>query len=159
LIDIPLPTGLLLGSFVPQSVSLDLNSAGVTLSGGEYGFSVLATNKAGSTSAGGGVFEAPPGVLDPPGPGVSPLSSAGQSGASNSNSNDQPAGPGGSSFSSTPGVQSPGLQVGKTTKFKSLTNAQKLAKVLKVCKQKPKGKRGTCAKQAHKQYGPVKKKA
>jgi hypothetical protein len=152
LIDIPLPTGLLLGSFVPQSVSLDLNSAGVTLSGGEYGFSVLATNKAGSTSAGGGVFEAPPGVLDPPGPGVSPLSSAGQSGASNSNSNDQPAGPGSSSSSSTSAVQSPGLQVGKTTKLEPLTSSQKLAKALKLCEKKPKKERASCKKQAHKKY-------
>lgn len=72
IINVPLPTGLLLGSFVPQSVSLDLGSAGVTLGGGEYGFSVVATNKAGSTSAFGGIFEAPPGVLDPPGPTVSP---------------------------------------------------------------------------------------
>jgi hypothetical protein len=158
LIDIPLPTGSLLGSFVPQSVSLDLNSAGVTLGGGEYGFSVLATSKAGHTSAFGGVFEAPPGVLDPPKPGTTPLPGAGQPAGLNTNSSGQPAASGGSS-SSIPGVQSPGLQVGKTTKFESLTNAQKLAKTLKVCKQKPKSKRAACEKQAHKQYGPVKKKA
>jgi hypothetical protein len=72
IVDVPLPTGLLLGSFEPQSVSLDLNSAGVTLGGGEYGYSVVATNKEGSASAFGGVFEAPPGVIDPPSPGVLP---------------------------------------------------------------------------------------
>jgi hypothetical protein len=72
IMNVPLPTGLLLGSFEPQSVSLDLNSAGVTLGGGEYGFSVVASSKAGRTSAFGGVFEAPPGVIDPPSPGNSP---------------------------------------------------------------------------------------
>ncbi len=59
LVDIPLPTGLLLGSFVPQVVSLDLNSVGVKLEGGEYGFSLAAANKDGSTTKSGGVFEPP----------------------------------------------------------------------------------------------------
>jgi hypothetical protein len=59
LIDIHLPSGLLLGSLVPQTVSLDLNSAGVVLGKGEYGFDVAAKNADGETSAGGGVFEAP----------------------------------------------------------------------------------------------------
>ena len=36
--------------------------------------------------------------------------------------------------------------------------AQKLAVVLKACKHKPKGKRASCRAQAHKKYGPVKKK-
>jgi hypothetical protein len=67
--EIHLPSGgVLYGSFMPQSVSLDLNSAGVTLGEGEYGFSITAANAAGSASAFGGVFEAPPGVLDPPVP-------------------------------------------------------------------------------------------
>ncbi len=71
--DVPLPCcGVLFGSFVGQSVSLDLKSAGVTLGGGEYGFSVTATNQEGSTEANGGVFEVPPGVIDPPGPTVKP---------------------------------------------------------------------------------------
>jgi hypothetical protein len=78
LIDIPLPSGLLLGSFVDQSVSLDLNSAGVTLGGGEYGYSVTATNVAGSAEGHWQTFEAPAGVLDPPNPGVSSLPGGGQ---------------------------------------------------------------------------------
>ena len=49
---IHLPSGLLLGSFVDQSVSLDLNSVGVTLEGGKYyGYSMVATSRAGSTEA------------------------------------------------------------------------------------------------------------
>ena len=48
---IPLPSGKLLGSFVGQTVSLDLNSAGVSLSPGHnfYEYSVSATNAAGTT--------------------------------------------------------------------------------------------------------------
>lgn|GEM_PF-1937264 len=38
-----------------------------------------------------------------------------------------------------------------------LTRAQKLAKALKACKKKPKGKRAACRKQARKRYGPKRK--
>jgi hypothetical protein len=75
IVPIPLLPGLLLGSFVDQSVSLDLNSVGVTLGEGEYGFSVRATNVAGSVSSGSQIFEAPPGVVDPPPPASQPPSS------------------------------------------------------------------------------------
>jgi hypothetical protein len=43
-------------------------------------------------------------------------------------------------------------------KAKPLTRAQKLAKALKVCKEKAKGKRASCEKAARKAYGPVKAK-
>ncbi len=47
----------------------------------------------------------------------------------------------------------------KGTTTKALTKAQKLAKALKACKKiKSKGKRTKCEKQAHKTYGPLKKK-
>jgi plastocyanin len=36
-----------------------------------------------------------------------------------------------------------------------LTRAQKLAKALKACKKRPKGKRAACRKHAHKRYGPT----
>ena len=46
----PLPSGKLLGSFVGQSVSVELNSAGVTLRPGErYEYWVTTTNAAGTT--------------------------------------------------------------------------------------------------------------
>jgi hypothetical protein len=151
LIDVPLPTGLLLGSFVPQSVSLDLNSVGVTLGGGEYGFSVLATNKAGSTNAGGGVFEAPPPTVVQPLSTIPPLYGAGPPAGSSANSGDQPAGSGSSSSSSTPGVQPPG-GLGKTTKLEPFENAQKLSKALKLCTKKPKSQRSSCKRQAEKKY-------
>jgi hypothetical protein len=43
------------------------------------------------------------------------------------------------------------------TKAKSLTRGQKLARALKECKKKPKGKRAACERQARKKYGPIKK--
>jgi hypothetical protein len=60
LMNVKLPCGAeLYGSPLPQTVSLDLNSAGVVLGEGEYGFSVTAENAAGPpTTAAGGVFEA-----------------------------------------------------------------------------------------------------
>jgi hypothetical protein len=82
--EIHLPSGLLLGSFVDQSVSLDLNSAGVTLGEGEYGYSVAATSIAGSTQGPWQIFEAPPGVIDPPSPVVVPQVAGAQPGASGS---------------------------------------------------------------------------
>lgn len=80
--EIHLPSGLLLGSFIDQSVSLDLNSVGVTLGEGEYGYSVTATSTAGSTQGPWQVFEAPPGAIDLPSPVVVPPSDVGQPGVS-----------------------------------------------------------------------------
>jgi hypothetical protein len=97
--EVKLPTGgLLYGSLTPQSVSLDLNSVGVTLGAGEYGFSVTAENDGGQTSANGGVFEAPEGVFEPmvtkPEPGGGPPASPGSGQPPASGSGDQPAGSG-----------------------------------------------------------------
>ena len=60
LVPIRLPCGgKLFSSFVLQTVSLDLNSAGVELGEGEYIFGVTASSKGGETTASGGMFEAP----------------------------------------------------------------------------------------------------
>jgi hypothetical protein len=146
-INYPLPSGLLLGSFVDQSVSLDLNAAGVTLQpGGTYTYSVSATNASGTT-------ESPPHSFTTPEDGVQPFSTstttsspsgAGQPGVSNGG--DQPTGSGGSS--STPGV-TPLVSLQKTVEPKALTKAKKLTKALKLCKKEPKRKRAACRKQAH----------
>jgi hypothetical protein len=40
---------------------------------------------------------------------------------------------------------------------KPLTRAQKLAKTLKACGEKPKRKRAACRQQARKRYGPIHK--
>jgi hypothetical protein len=55
--------------------------------------------------------------------------------------------------------QSTPISVAGCSKAKSLTRAQKLAKALKACKKKPKGKRAACQRQARKKYAPVRKKA
>jgi hypothetical protein len=157
--EIPLPSGMLLGSFVDQSVSLDLNSVGVTLNdGAEYGWGITATSAAGHTSVSGGVFEPPPSsVIEPLSTTTSPLSGAGQPAGSDTNSSGQSAGLGGSS-SSLPNVQSPGLQLSKTTKLESPANARKLSRALKACEKKPRKQWAKCERQARKQFGPVKKK-
>ncbi len=153
-INYPLPSGILLGSFVDQRVSLDLNTAGVTLQpGGQYFYSVTATNADGTAGAseGGRSFITPEPVAQPLGAGLSPTSGGGGQ-SPGSASGGQSAASGGSPSSSTPGVQSPDLQVGKTTKLEPFENAQKLSKALKLCKRKPKKQRATCRTQAHKRY-------
>jgi hypothetical protein len=77
--------GSLFGSFLPQTVSLDLNSAGVELGEGEYNFGVKAWNSAGKAFASGGVFEAPEAVVEPPGPGIAPGPSEGSPATSSGN--------------------------------------------------------------------------
>jgi hypothetical protein len=59
----------------------------------------------------------------------------------------------------TPAVAPSGETTAPTAKAKPLTNAQKLAKALKACKKdKSKGKRATCEKQARKRYATTKAK-
>jgi hypothetical protein len=96
-IPVHLPGGLLLGSFVDQTVSLDLNSAGVTLGGGEYGYSVTATSIAGSTPG-------PWQTFDPPGPVASPQAGGGQ--PTTSGVTGQPAGTGTTTSSGSQGQTS-----------------------------------------------------
>ncbi|MCL2769448.1 MAG: hypothetical protein FWD42_04980 [Solirubrobacterales bacterium] len=87
---IPLPKGQLLGSFLPQRVSLDLNSAGVVLhGGGEYGVSVKLINTAGTAERGGLLLEPPEAITIPPGPPSGGTPPPGQS------SPPSPAGPSG----------------------------------------------------------------
>jgi hypothetical protein len=50
------------------------------------------------------------------------------------------------------------ISVTGCAKTKALTRAQKLAKALKACHKKRMGKRAACERQAHKKYGPIKKK-
>ena len=62
----PLPAGKLLGSFVGQRVSIDLNSAGVNLRPGErYEYSVTATSSAGTTNGPQQTFVAGEDVFQP----------------------------------------------------------------------------------------------
>jgi hypothetical protein len=64
---VALPAGKLLGSFLTQSISADLNSAGMTLQpGGHYTYSVAATNAAGTTWGVMQRFVAPEEGVEPP---------------------------------------------------------------------------------------------
>jgi hypothetical protein len=155
---IPLPSGELLGSFVGQSVSLDLNSVGVHLTPGEeYSYSVIA----GSTDGPSQTFEAPSGVFEPLG--ITTSTPSGSSQPAGSNGSGQSAGSGGSSSSSSssppPSIGVLGAQVAKTTELKPSTKAQKVANALKACEKKPPSKRAACERQARKKYGVVAKKS
>jgi hypothetical protein len=125
--------GRLFGSFVPQIVSLDLNSAGVMLGEGEYGFSVTATNAAGPTTASGGVFEVPEGgakPLNPPSPAVSPGPVS-----------DEPTVPLGGDQQTTSGASGSPTAAGGSTLPAGVT--------AKATTGKPSGKRGKHHKRKH----------
>jgi hypothetical protein len=63
---LPLPTGKLLGSFIGQSVSVDLNSVGVTLyPDNEYDHRVVASNAAGETEGTSHTFVTPEDGVQP----------------------------------------------------------------------------------------------
>jgi hypothetical protein len=151
--DIPLPSGLLLGSFAGQTVNVDLNAVGVSLARGVYEYALSATSAAGHVQTEWQTLVPP--VLDPLSPAVSTPSGDGQPNASNSG--DQPTGSGGASSSSTPSVHSPGTGPGKTTKLEPFENAQKLSKALKLCNKKPKKQRPICKRQAEKKYSATNK--
>jgi hypothetical protein len=126
----PLPSGKLLGSFLDQNVSLDLNSTGVSLGPGvEYAYTVTATNAAGSATSHEQRFTTPENSGSHPPPAPAPNASQGTAA---SGANDSTV---------TPSPQ-----------VTALTKAQKLAKALKACKRKPKRQRPSCAKQAHRKY-------
>ena len=160
-INYSLPSGLLLGSFVNQSVSLDLNSAGVTLQpGGTYSYSVSATSSAGTTESPVQTLTTPEGEVEPLSTTTSTPSGSDQ--PTGSNGNGQPSGSEGSSSSSSsppPSIGVLGTHVAKTTEPKPPTKAQKLANALKACDKKPTGKRAACEKQARRKYGAVAKKS
>ncbi len=114
-------------------------------------FSAGTTGKSRATPQVGPSFITPEPVAQPLGAGLSPTSGGGGQ-SPGSASGGQSAASGGSPSSSTPGVQSPDLQVGKTTKLEPFENAQKLSKALKLCKKKSKKQRPICKRQAEKKY-------
>jgi hypothetical protein len=77
-----LPSGKLLGSFVGQSVSTDLNSAGVSLSPNEhYEYWVTATNTAGTVTGPVRDFTTPDGGVEPVNAAVTPSGGGSSSGS------------------------------------------------------------------------------
>ncbi|MGH2833597.1 MAG: hypothetical protein ACRDK2_12560 [Solirubrobacteraceae bacterium] len=159
-----LPSGKLLGSFVGQSVSADLNSAGVTLRPGEdYNYWVTATNAAGTTEGHIQRFIAPEEAAQPLNV-TAPSTTT--NGGGNSGTSSTQIGAGGSP---APGITPHGSQIaclcdcargchGKNVNDKHLTRAQELAKALRACNKKPKSKRAACKKQAHRKFGTTAKK-
>jgi hypothetical protein len=160
--NIPLPSGLLLGSFLDQTVSLDLNSAGVILKPGFYEYSLSATSTGGTTAVHGGSFEPPEEV-------VQPLNTTTPS-RTNGNNQGTSSTPAGSGGSPAPGVTPVAPQImclcdcargchGKNVSPKHLTRTQKRSKALKACAKKPKRKRAACRKQAREKYATTGKRA
>jgi hypothetical protein len=169
-VNYPLPSGLLLGSFVDQSVSLDLNAAGVTLQpGGTYTYSLSATNASGTTESAPHNFTTPENVVQPLTTTTTttlPLSGSGQ--PAGSNSGDQPAGPGGSP---APVVRPLGPRIvclcdcargchSKQVGPRRLTRTQKLTRALNACHRKfgahPPARRRSCENAALERYGSLK---
>ena len=144
-----LPGEKLLGSFVGQSVSVDLNSAGVTLLPGvDYRYWVTATSAAGATKGQTQRFIAREGE-------VQPLTTAMSLGSQSTTGPSQNAG------QSTITSETTDPVVGNVTpsaKMTALTNAQKLAKAVRVCKRKPRKQRAGCEKEARNKYGTTAKK-
>jgi hypothetical protein len=146
---IALPAGKLLGSFVGQSVSVELNSAGVTLNpGADYRYWVTATSAAGPTRGQTQRFIAPEDGA------AQPLNTTPSSGPQLAPGLAQNAGQG----TGTPATTNPVGNLTPSPKMMVLTNAQKLAKAVRACKRKPKRQRAICVKQAHKKHSKTTKK-
>jgi hypothetical protein len=149
---VPLPSGRLLGSFVSQAVSLDLNSVGVTLyPGTEYDYRVLVTSAAGKAEGGSQTFVTPEDGVQPLNTITSPGSQLGvgtQSAIGITTAH--------TVIATTTGQVTPPPK--NTLKPKILTNAHQLAQALKQCAKKPKKQRASCRKQAHRRYGTTGKK-
>ncbi|MGC2372844.1 MAG: hypothetical protein WA484_03115 [Solirubrobacteraceae bacterium] len=153
---IGLPAGKLLGSFVGQSVSVELNSTGVSLSPGEhYEYWVTATSAAGTTTGYAQEFTAPEEKAQPLNTTTLSTTSGNNQGTSST--------PTGSGGSPAPDVTPLGPQIvclcncargchGRKVRPKHLTQTQKLSKTLKACAKKPKRKRAACQKQAREKY-------
>jgi hypothetical protein len=155
-----LPAGNLLGSPIGQSVSADLNSAGVSLSPGQaYEYWVTATNAAGTTPGPAQEFTAPEDAGQPQS--TPPPPTTGGGAGTSSTLAGQGASPG-----VTPPGSSPvclcdcrlGCHANKVS-ARHQTGPQKLSKTLKACAKKPKSKRAACQKQAHKKYDTTAKKS
>ncbi|MGD0451985.1 MAG: hypothetical protein ABSB69_00170 [Solirubrobacteraceae bacterium] len=150
----PLPAGLVephpesipAGSDA-RTVSLDLASIGATLQPATtYHYRVITSNGSGPT------VEGPDQTFTTPTQPTSPQGTA-----------PPPSGGAGSLASELPGAFSATVATVVPTgiskpKAKASTNAQKLAKALKLCEKKPKKQRSSCKKQAEKKYATTKKK-
>jgi len=139
---VALPAGTLIGSFVGQSVSADLNSAGISLNpGAHYRYWVTATSAVGVTQGTVQHFVAPE-------DGIQPLNTTPPPG---SHSTTAPASNGGQG-TVTPAATNSVNNPAPSAKVTVSTSAQKLAKAVMACKRKSRKQRASCVKQAHKKY-------
>ena len=139
-----LPSGNLLGSFVVQSVSVELNSAGVNLSPGEhYEYWVTATSAAGTASGQAQEFSAPE-------DGVQPVNTTGTSGSQSAAGS--PLDP--TQDVLTPLASNPAPTGTPPPKVTGLASGRKLAKPVRSCRREPKRQtrrgRAKCAKRYRK---------
>ena len=145
------PAGALLASGIGQSVSVDLNDVGITLSPGErYEYWVTTISAAGATQGQSQAFTVPADAAQPQGTAPPPSSTTGSGGSQSS------------TFPSGATPVRPPLEClcdcargchatpGST---RHLSRGQKLTAALAACARKPKRKRSTCAKRVYKQYG------
>jgi hypothetical protein len=131
-----------------QSVSLNLASIGVTLQpGSSYHYRVITADTAQLVDGPDQAFTTPSQPASSPEQGSAPASSGGTGPLASELPGAFPA----TATTTNPsGIDKP--------KAKTSTNAQKLAKALKLCEKKPKKQRASCKKQAEKKYATTKKK-
>ena len=148
---IALPAGKLLGSYVGQSVSVELNSAGVSLSPGEhYEYWVTATSLVGTITGAAREFTATEAGAPQPLNTTPPSGSHSSSGPASSGGQGTVT-PTGNDSADNEGTPSPEVTVSM--------NTQKLAKAVRACKHRSKRQRASCVKQARKRYGKTASKA
>jgi hypothetical protein len=170
---IPLPPAQSLsGSEGPEAVSLDLNSAGVTLQrNSEYYYWVIATNAAGRTVDEGGVGDQAGIFMTPPAPGAPSPSQSTAPPEQGTEPHEQTAEP----LSSTGGgpqpagspvlLSSPPAAIDLSSPPAPTTVAKpevrvddmKLERALKVCHTKQPKKRAACKAAVRRRYGSAKK--
>jgi hypothetical protein len=137
-----LPAGTLLGSFVSQSVSVDVNSVGVTLCPSGDRYWVSATNSAGTTI---GQRQRMPVVDTLVAVKCTPLRLQ-----LNTVEPAQNAGHGTPAANASNTTPSPKQRV--------RANAKKLTKALRMCTRKPRKQRASCKKQAEQKFATTNKK-
>jgi hypothetical protein len=148
------PVGTLLASGVGQSVSVDLNDVGITLSPGErYEYWVTAVSATGTTQGQLQAFTAPADMIQPQNTAPPPTKDSGGSQSSTSSSAVTPAGPPLECLCDCArGCHAVQGSAGH------LSRRQKLTAALAACARKPKRRRSACAKRAYKKYGRTVKK-
>ena len=140
---------------IPRHVSINLTELEP---GAIYHYRIVAANERGTTYGNDATFTTQPSPADPSGGEEKPPSSGGHETPSTggsggpSRTSSTSSGPPGGGLSPTPGVTLLTAPLVKMGVPKALTKAQRLAKALKLCGQKPKHKRAACEKRVKREY-------